>query len=1010
MGEDKTVNEGRNTPDSCRWDDLRYALLGPVSVVRAGTEIDLGPPKRRALLARLLIEDGRVVPGDRLCEDLWPGRSPARAQSSLQAEISRVRAALEPDRPPHDRAHVLVREAKGYALRVPEEARDTVRFERGVLRAGRYLATGRPREARTHVRQALSLWRGAPLEDARDYHFTALWAARWEDARVAAEELHIAALLHNGDIRQAVSAAESLTGGQPYREVAWNLLLCGLYLAGRHTDALACLERLRKTMSEDLGVSPGPAVAALQDAILRHDVEFVRRSSLTAVGALPPAQQEERHPQRTPAGHEPGAVVSRNRPTKAGSLPPTFAAATALSRPAQMPAAPAFFAGRRDELDVLRALLPRASGEGALAPSVVSVSGMPGVGKTALVLAFAHSVLDRFPDGQLYADLRAHAVQDGPAASADVLRSFLTALGVPAAAVPSDAAERAALLRTQLAGRRLLMVLDDARDEEQVRPLIPGTPSCMVVITSRNQLLGLMSTAGAHTLALDVPALRDSRQALTLRLGERRVTVEPAAADTLVRHCGGLPLAVSVVAAQAALRPRTSLKQLASRLADSRRGLDPFAGPDPATNLRETFSRSTRSLAPQSLRLFALLSLHPGPHFSVAAAASLAALSHEETECLLGELTRAHLIRETAPERYDLHILLHRHARELLNVHVDNRSRKAAAVRMYDHYLHSMPGEGPSLCHVPSTGLPPPAPGVVLKGVCASRQASAWYEAERTVLARVLRQAAHDRFPRHATLLAWRLQGYADACGRPAEATDHLKMAVLAARQIGDGLALARAARALAGCLVRIDRHTEAVEYLAVAAASLGDVPDRAERVLLLLNLSSLLHRTGNDYWAVRVARSALHLARQQQDRPLEADASNTLGWLLAVQGRLWEALPLCGRSIAVFRRLRDPQREAYAWDSVGLIHQELGDHRQAVLCYRFALERLERCGDSFHQVGTLLRLGDSHWGAGHREEAATAWRQALQLARPHPQGHRIPDILHRLRAVRRSGTPGRRQ
>jgi tetratricopeptide (TPR) repeat protein len=635
---------------------------------------------------------------------------------------------------------------------------------------------------------------------------------------------------------------------------------------------------------------------------------------------------------------------------------------------------------------------------------------MPGVGKTALVLAFAHRVLARFPDGQLYADLRAHAQAGGPAAPADVLRSFLTALGVPAAAVPSDVADRAALLRTRLAGRKLLMLLDDAWDEEQVRPLIPGTSSCMVMITSRNQLPGLMSTVGAHPLPLHPPAPRDSKQALSLRLGAHRVAAEMAGADALVRHCGGLPLAVAVVAAQAVLRPRAALSQLAVRLADPRRGLDPFTGHDPATDLRETFSRSTRNLDPPTLRLFALLSLHPGPHLAAVAAASLAGLSTEETDRLLGKLTQRHLVYETASEHYALHPLLRRHARELLDAHVDTDSRRAAAMRMYDHYLHSMPGDAPSPCYRPSMGLPPPASGVVLEREGEPRAPCAWYEAERTVLANVLRQAAHEAFPRQAMLLAWRLQGYAEACGRPAEATDHLKVALLVARQTGDALGLARAARALVGCLARIDRHTEAVEYLAVAAANLVDTPDRAERVLLLLNLSTLLHRTGNDRWAVRVAHRALLLARQDQDHALEADASNALGWLLAQQGRFWEALPLCGRSIASFRRLRNPQREGYAWDKVGRIHQELGDHRQAVLCYRFALERLERCGDSFHQVGTLLRLGDSHWGAGALEEAGTAWRQALRLARPHPLGHRIPEILHRLRAMHRSGASGRRQ
>lgn len=1000
------MNERYARPEAFRTDDLRYALLGPVSVSKADVEVYLGPPKRRALLARLLIEDGRVVQGDRLCEDLWPGRPTTRARVSLQAEISRLRAALEPSRPPHGRGRVLVREARGYALRVPHEARDTVRFEQGVVRAGRYLATGRAREARTRVRQALSLWRGAALEDVRDYHFAELWAARWEDARVAAEELHIAALLQGGDIRQAVSAAEILTGRQPYREVSWSLLLCGLYLAGRHTDALACVDRLSRSMSEDLGVCPGPTVAALQKAILSHDADLIRNWPLTVVGAGPselstpgqsaPSMKAEGVPALRRAPGRPGANPAQRRP-----------GAGLLSRPAQLPAAPGCFAGRRDELELLRALLPRVMGEASSTPSIVTVTGMPGVGKTALALFFAHGVLARFPDGQLYADLRAHSFRGDPADTAAVLRAFLTSLGIPATSVPSDTAERAALLRTRLAGRKVLMLLDDVRDEEQIRPLIPGTSSCMIVITSRNQLPGLASTVGARVLALDVPVPRDSRRILSLRLGEDRADTDTV--DTLVRHCGGLPMALAVVASRATARPQLSLRRLAEQLADPHRGLEPFTTSDPATDLRQAFRRSTLRLTPQATRLFALLSVHPGPHLSVQAAASVAALSHSDTDHLLDELSRRHLVHETAPGRYALHPLLRRHARELLRAGLDDASRRAAVRRMYDHYLHSLPADAPHLCHLPPVSLPSPARGVTPEQPRRLRQALAWFDTEQAVLAALLRKAANDGFHREAALLAWRLQGVVDACGRPSVAAEYLQIGLLAAQRAGDRSELVRVARALAGCLTRADRLKEAIEYLALAAANLEHASDCAEQILLLLNLTALLHRMGYDNWSIYTACSALALSRRHADPLLEADASNTLGWILALQGRLSEGLTLCSRSLASFRRLRNPQREAYAWDSVGRIHHELGDHAQAVVCYRFALDRLERSGDRFHQVGTFLRLGDSHWSAGDREAASAAWHRALWLTRHHPEGHQVTEIQRRLEKARRSGATGRR-
>jgi DNA-binding SARP family transcriptional activator len=448
--------------------------------------LDLGPPKRRVLAVRLLLEEGRPVSTDRLCEDLWAGRPPSRAVASLQAHISRLRAVLEPARPPHGKSGLLVRESHGYALRIPSKARDTVRFERGVAQAGRSLSAGRVSEARREIEHALSLWRGAALEDARDHLFAARHAAQLEEGRVAAEELRICTLMHHGDVNHAVSAAEALTAQYPLREVAWGLLLCALYLTGRHADALARFEELRKHLSEELGLQPSPSVSSLQQAILRHDLGFIQHSSRSIVTAGYDSHYTPRVPRIGVTGS--GGSRSARLPGPADATTPERGAAapapylappqvrSALS-PAQLPAAPAYFTGRRTELDALAELLPEPSDHGAVdatAAPVTVIGGAPGIGKTTLVLRFAHRIAERFPDGQLFADLRGFDPSDRAAEPAEILQKFLTSLGVPSGAVPSCTTARTALLRTLLSRRSVLFVLDNARDEEQVRPLLPG--------------------------------------------------------------------------------------------------------------------------------------------------------------------------------------------------------------------------------------------------------------------------------------------------------------------------------------------------------------------------------------------------------------------------------------------------------------------------------------------------------------------------------------------------------
>lgn len=784
-------------------DDLWLGVLGPLLVQRAGQVLDVGPPKRRAPALRLLLEDGRAVSADRLCEDLWPGRSPTRAVQSLHSHISRLRAVLEPGRPAHGKAGILVRETRGYALRVPSDALDSVRFEQAVARAGRLLADGRSRRACREIESALSLWRGAPLEDAQDYLFAARQAARLSTARVAAEELHICALVQDEDLHRAVGEAEALIVRHPLREITWALLMCALYLTGRHADALSRFEELRKSLAEELGLRPSPGLSALQEAILRHDLEFVRRMARSVLtpgldhdpaAAADPAFRIRRTPPGTSGDNAASVTGADSRPSIRTVAAPAAVGGLLRSsplvfqptlRPAQLPPESPLFTGRRGELESMHAAL-RDTQQKWTAPPVILVGGAPGVGKTTLALRFAHQVAGRFPDGQLFADLRGFADSGTARDTAEVLQEFLTSLGTSLSAVPASVSHRTALLRTVLARRRVLLFLDNARDEEQVRPLLPSTPDCMAVVTSRSELHGLLAAEGARSITLHVPPVEEGRAILTRRLGAARVGADPEAAEDIVRLCAGLPLALAVAAARATLHPEFTLRALAEELRAGERTLDAFSGTGDSGDVRAVFSWTYRALSPRAARLFRLLALHPGPDISTAAAASLADLPVPQTRAALTELTRTRMLAESSVGRFALRDLLRVYAGELVREQETPSARTAVLLRVYDHYLDAARTGAPSPCRVPAGPDPPSTAKTVPERPAGTQGTLRWFAAEEQVLHALLRQAARDGFHRHACRLAWWLQGYLDADGRSADAVAVLGVALDAARAAGD--------------------------------------------------------------------------------------------------------------------------------------------------------------------------------------------------------------------------------
>ncbi|MFJ2728368.1 BTAD domain-containing putative transcriptional regulator [Streptomyces collinus] len=609
---------------------LRCDVLGPLRVTRGETELDLGFPQQRALFALLLVHTGRPVRMAEIVDVLWPGQPPASAPNVVRRYVGALRRLLEPGLPPRAPGRRLPGRTGGYLLHADTDEVDLLRFRDLAQRGMRAAATGRPETAVRHFAAALGLWRGpvaagAPAATREHPHFTAVERELVRTAQMAAD----AALLC-GRPEAVLPTLRRAAALEPLDEPLHARLVLSLAAAGLQAEALAAYDGVRRDLAAQLGVPPGPELAAAHARVLRQEVR--------------------------PAAHRsaPESVPERPRP------PHPFV------RPAQLPPDLAVFAGRAAELETIDALAGTAVDAATTggAPAAVLISGMPGIGKSALAVHWAHRAAYRFPDGQLHVALRGFAPGRTAQGPAGALHQVLAALGVPEQRMPEGVDALAGLYRSLLAGRRMLVLLDDASGAAQLRPLLPASPGCLAVVTSRNALPSLIAS-GARPLRLGLPSAADARAALALRLGAGRVAAEPEAAGEIIARCGRLPLALAAVAARAAGRRDFPLAALAAELADAQGSLDAFIAAPGTPDVRTAFAASHRSLTPPAARLFQLLGRHPGPALTPAAAAALAGLPARTARILLGELSESHLVTEAAPGRYVLHELLHAFAAEL---------------------------------------------------------------------------------------------------------------------------------------------------------------------------------------------------------------------------------------------------------------------------------------------------------------------------------------------------------
>jgi tetratricopeptide (TPR) repeat protein/transcriptional regulator with XRE-family HTH domain len=649
--------------------------------------------------------------------------------------------------------------------------------------------------------------------------------------------------------------------------------------------------------------------------------------------------------------------------------------------PRQLPGMVQEFTGRRDELAALTGLLDHARAGRRSAMVIAVIGGMPGVGKTALAVHWAHQVAGRYPDGQLYVDLRGYDPFAPPMAPADALAGFLRALGVTGQDIPAGIDERAAAYRSMVAGRRFLVVLDNARSAEQVRPLLPGTPGCVTLVTSRDALGGLVAGDGAVRLEVDPLPLPDAVGLLRGLVGSR-VDDDPDSAMRLASLSGRLPLALRVAAHLAVSRGDVTLAALAAQLADLRNRLDVLqTGDDERTTVRAVFTWSYQALNPAQARMFRLAGLHPGPDISAAAAASLAGISRSQARQALADLSLAHLLHEDPTGRFSCHDLLRAYAAEQAASLDTPRQRRAATRRVLDHYLHTAyaadrllrPARRPP-------AMPAPPRDLLPEKLASPDEARAWFDAEREVLMAAVAHAAAAGFSRHAWQLAWTIGTFLNVRADWDALIGVQRIALAAAESLRDTHAQAFVRDQLGFAYLPRGQYQDADAHFRQALLLYRQVGDTQGQASVNLNLSLMLEWQGQHAAAVRADQRALRLYRGAGDRAGQARALNALGWHRALVGQHRQALTACQQALALQRELGDRLDEAATWDSIGYIHDRLGQREQAVTCYTEALRLLDPDKERHRQAIILTHLGDTHHNAGDSPAAARAWSSALVI------------------------------
>ncbi|WP_329016327.1 tetratricopeptide repeat protein [Micromonospora rifamycinica] len=906
---------------------MAWRLLGPVEAVVRGERVPLGRPQQRAVLAYLLLNANVVVSAEQLAEALWGGALPTRARAQVQVCVSRLRRLTRAAGMPE----TIHSDSGGYRLELAGDDLDVVAFSGLTEAARRHADSGEHERATTLLRQALALWRGPALAGASGA-FVPGAAAGLHDKRLAASEDLFDAEFALGRHAAAVAPLRELVTGNPWHEGLATRLMTALAGSGHQAEALRVFERIRRLLADELGIEPGARLAEAHLRVLRQQ--------------LPPSRP-------APPAREPGSGP----------------------RPAQLPAGLSTFTGRGDALAALDTMLGRAREGGALA--VVAIIGTAGVGKTALAIRWAHRVRPLFDDGQLFLDLRGYS-PGAATASSDALSRCLRALGVPPTQVPDDIDEAADLYRSLLADRRMLILLDNARDTAHVRPLLPGGAGCLVIVTSRDRLGGLAARHDAQRLSLDVLAPQEATELLTRVIGAERVAEQRDALAELAHDCAHLPLALRIAAADLHGRPHERVSGYLARL----RAGDPLTvltvRDDDQIAVRSAFAASYQTLPPRLQRLFRLFGLVPGCDVTAESAAAMLRCGADEAADLLSRIADAHLAQERTPGHFGTHDLLGRYVTELAEIEDDRESLGD----LLSWYLFSVYAAADRLCpQVLRVPTPLPAPAAPPMRFATHVDALAWLDAHRHNLVAVTRHAAHQELHTLAWSLADALRGYLWLGMHTTEWSAVARIGLAAARADRHEQAEAAARLSLAALHWRLERFPEAIDDYQLALLCAKRSEWRDGEAAALGNLGPVFRMTGQPGEALRVMEQALEFNRRNGRIPGVAVNHNNLGLVCADLGRLREAADHHHAALTLAHQGGAPSSRALILSNLGVVLHLLGRSDDALQTLTEALELHEQMG-SRGRATTLCALARVHGDRGDHPRAASLARQALDMAR----------------------------
>ncbi len=938
-------------------DPFDFRVLGQLEARRDHAVIPIRAAKQRALLAALLADANRVVSVGTLMEQIWGEHPPAQARGALHSYVMRLRRVIGSDDDPAP----IVTHTDGYQITVHDDSLDLLRFRSLLREAAEPQAAAEPARRSTLLAAALAQWSGEALGNVESEALHRQTVPIWVEQRLTALEQRIDADLRLGRASELLAELRELTTRHPLREHFHAQLMLACYRAGRQADALAAYRVVRALLAEELGMDPGPALQRLNAQILAADPALATLDY--DVSQSRPVPLTTTAPRTTAVRAAPAS--DRTRPA-----------------PAELPPDIADFTGREELVQrIERLLAPPPEDARRAAVSVCIVRGTGGIGKTTLAIHAAHRLCDRFPDGQLHIDLR--GTRESAARPTDALARFLRSLGVEDRALPQEEDERAALYRSLLAARRMLIVLDDARDPAQVRPLLPGTAGSAVLVTSRH---GMVTLDGAGRLDLGVLGHDEARALLVRVIGEDRAAAEPEAVDAVLAHCAGLPLAVRIAAARLSSRPDWTVAALAERLASEGGRLDELHAEDRA--VRASFAVSYAALPPPTgpraadpARAFRLVSLSEGSDIDLLAAAALLGQDPEPVAEALGGLVQAHLLESTSRARYRYHDLLRLYARELISMTDGGQSATDGVRRMLTWYAQSAGAAMDTLHPYEAHRRPrydtPAQPAPPVHDAAAART---WLENEHSNLLAAAANAASQGNAHIAGELSMTLWRHLISIGRHNDALALHTAAIKACGEIGDGYGQARALGALGISHWRLGRNQDALTAMEHSIKLLRMLGHRTDEGIALNNIGLIYWHLGRYQEAADHYRRALVIARDSDNRPSEANALGNLGSVYGRIGQYKDALQVLSEALRLQRESGNTTNEAVVLISLGTVYGRTGRGEEGIAYLRRGLEINRETGNRTGEAESLRALAAVYRDLGRFPEAFEYYSTLLAL------------------------------